>query len=134
MGKGKCDGMRWVVSAWILRSECTAQLRQGGHGAESVWPGRRGPVKAEGAAPQVTRDRIMVDFHRQYPQYDFATHKGYGTPTHMKLIHQHGPCPIHRRSFQPTKGLLAAAAERLGSCAVAAPEAAATGRKRSLKS
>ena len=52
----------------------------------------------------------MVAYHRQYPAYNFEQHKGYGTAAHMELIHQLGPCPIHRKSFQPTKGMLAAAA------------------------
>ena len=49
---------------------------------------------------KVTRDRIMEDYHRLYPQYEFARHKGYGTQLHRDLIAEHGPCPIHRRTFR----------------------------------
>ncbi len=48
---------------------------------------------------KVTRDRIMKTYHRQYPQYHFDQHKGYGTRLHRELILQYGPSPIHRRSF-----------------------------------
>jgi ribonuclease HII len=50
---------------------------------------------------KVTRDRMMVDYERQYPGYGFAEHKGYGTPQHLAAIRERGPCPIHRRSFSP---------------------------------
>jgi ribonuclease HII len=52
-------------------------------------------------AAKVTRDRIMVDFDAQYPEYGFKQHKGYGTAQHMAALKEHGPCPIHRRSFAP---------------------------------
>jgi ribonuclease HII len=50
---------------------------------------------------KVTRDRIMQDYHRVFPQYGFDAHKGYATPAHLKALRQHGPCEIHRRSFHP---------------------------------
>jgi ribonuclease HII len=50
---------------------------------------------------KVTRDRMMMDFHEQYPQYGFDKHKGYGTALHLAALKAHGPCPIHRRSFAP---------------------------------
>jgi ribonuclease HII len=49
----------------------------------------------------VTRDRLMLDYDRQYPGYGFAEHKGYATPKHLAAISQLGACPIHRRSFAP---------------------------------
>jgi ribonuclease HII len=48
---------------------------------------------------KVTRDRIMMQLHEQWPDYDFATHKGYITPEHADALDEHGPCPIHRRRF-----------------------------------
>jgi len=48
---------------------------------------------------KVTRDRMMLDYHKQFPQYGFDTHKGYGTAAHIAAIKAHGPTPIHRRSF-----------------------------------
>lgn len=53
--------------------------------------------------PQVTRDRLMLQYHEQYPQYGFDGHKGYGVPAHIEAIRKHGPCPIHRRTFAPIK-------------------------------
>ena len=48
---------------------------------------------------KVSRDMEMEEFDVQYPVYNFAGHKGYGTAEHMKLIKQHGLCPIHRQTF-----------------------------------
>ncbi len=50
---------------------------------------------------KVTRDRIMVKYHKKYPQYGFDRHKGYGTRVHFAAIKKHGPCQIHRLSFAP---------------------------------
>ena len=58
-------------------------------------------IAAASVIAKVTRDRLMVEYHRQYPGYGFAEHKGYGTPKHLSALAQHGPCPIHRRSFAP---------------------------------
>jgi ribonuclease HII len=60
-------------------------------------------IAAASVIAKVTRDRIMIDFDRQYPLYGFAEHKGYATPQHLAALTQHGPCPIHRRSFAPVK-------------------------------
>jgi ribonuclease HII len=58
-------------------------------------------IAAASVIAKVTRDRLMADYHMQYPQYGFAEHKGYSTPQHLTAIQAHGPCPIHRRSFSP---------------------------------
>jgi ribonuclease HII len=50
---------------------------------------------------KVTRDRLMIDYDRQYPGYGFAEHKGYATPQHLAAVAERGPCAIHRRSFSP---------------------------------
>jgi len=55
---------------------------------------------------KVCRDRIMDEMDRLYPGYNFAGHKGYGTREHLDNLRKLGPCPIHRRSFQPVKELL----------------------------
>ncbi len=57
-------------------------------------------IAAASILAKVRRDRIMLDFHRQFPQYRFDQHKGYPTAQHRQLIRQYGPCPIHRRSFK----------------------------------
>jgi len=56
---------------------------------------------------KVTRDEIMLRYHQKYPLYGFVRHKGYGTKEHMGLIFKHGPSPIHRRSFNPVKRMVA---------------------------
>jgi ribonuclease HII len=56
-------------------------------------------IAAASIVAKVTRDRIMNEFDRQYPEYGFAKHKGYGTVYHYKALDQYGPCPIHRNSF-----------------------------------
>ena len=55
---------------------------------------------------KVTRDRIMEDYHRQYPQYGFDRHKGYGTELHRQQIERWGPCAIHRKTFKGVKEFL----------------------------
>ncbi|MFC1770210.1 ribonuclease HII, partial [Nitrospirota bacterium] len=52
-----------------------------------------------------TRDTMMIKYHEIYPEYGFEQHKGYGTREHMALVQKHGPCPIHRMSFQGVKNL-----------------------------
>ena len=60
-------------------------------------------IAAASIVAKVTRDRLMVELDRQYPQYGFARHKGYGTRAHMKALLEYGPSPIHRRSFRPVQ-------------------------------
>ena len=48
---------------------------------------------------KVTRDRLMLEIDREYPQYNFKKHKGYGTKEHTEAILKYGMCPIHRPSF-----------------------------------
>ena len=50
---------------------------------------------------KVTRDRLMSEFDSTYPGYLFSRHKGYGTAEHVECLRKLGPCPIHRRNFQP---------------------------------
>ena len=67
-------------------------------------------VAAASIVAKVTRDRIMKDIHPRYPQYGFARHKGYSTPSHMAALAEHGPCPEHRSSFVNVKGVIRARA------------------------
>ena len=48
-----------------------------------------------------TRDTIMLAHHDAWPHYDWASNKGYGAPAHLRALREHGPCPLHRRSFAP---------------------------------
>jgi ribonuclease HII len=58
-------------------------------------------IAAASVIAKVTRDRFMVEQDGLYPGYGFAQHKGYGTPQHLAALKQHGPCPLHRRTFLP---------------------------------
>jgi ribonuclease HII len=58
-------------------------------------------IAAASVIAKVTRDRMMRNWHREFPQYNFDQNKGYGTPAHLESLLIHGPCPIHRRSFEP---------------------------------
>jgi ribonuclease HII len=58
-------------------------------------------IVAASIIAKVTRDRMMCEYDKEYPQYGFAQHKGYGTKAHMIALRKFGPCPIHRMSFRP---------------------------------
>jgi ribonuclease HII len=60
-------------------------------------------IAAASVLAKVTRDRIMVELHEIYPQYNFKSNKGYGVPEHLRAIEKNGPCPEHRRSFRPER-------------------------------
>ncbi len=57
-------------------------------------------IAAASIVAKVTRDRLMEDYHRLYPAYGFAQHKGYPTRAHREAVAVYGGCPIHRRSFK----------------------------------
>ena len=58
-------------------------------------------IAAASIIAKVTRDRLMEEHHRAWPDYGFARHKGYGTPHHLERLRLHGPCPLHRRTSSP---------------------------------
>lgn len=58
-------------------------------------------IAAASVIAKVTRDTLMREFCARFPHYCFSQHKGYGTELHLQKLHEHGPCPIHRRSFEP---------------------------------
>ena len=63
-------------------------------------------IAAASIVAKVTRDRLMVELDGQYPGYGLAQHKGYGTPEHLEALQRLGPCPIHRKTFEPVRGRL----------------------------
>ncbi len=67
----------------------------------AVWKGDRvaACVAAASVLAKVTRDRMMLDLHERFPEYDFAVHKGYTTEAHTAALERHGPCPEHRSRF-----------------------------------
>ncbi len=60
-------------------------------------------IAAASVLAKVTRDRMMLECDRQWPEYGFAEHKGYGTKQHLAALAQHGPCPVHRMTFAPIR-------------------------------
>jgi ribonuclease HII len=69
--------------------------------ATAVWKGDAtvACIAAASILAKVTRDRIMTELHEQWPEYDFARHKGYITAAHAAALHEHGPCDEHRRRY-----------------------------------
>lgn len=62
-------------------------------------------IAAASIIAKVVRDRLMQRYHQVYPEYGFERHKGYSTIEHIEKILRHGPCPIHRKSFEKVMSL-----------------------------
>jgi ribonuclease HII len=62
-------------------------------------------VAAASIIAKFVRDKIMLDYHRQYPDYNFKKHKGYSTREHLDMLQVYGPCPIHRKTFHGVMSL-----------------------------
>lgn len=60
-------------------------------------------ISAASILAKVTRDRLLLELHQQFPLYGFDAHAGYGTARHMAALREHGPCEHHRRSFAPVR-------------------------------
>ena len=63
-------------------------------------------IAAASVIAKVERDRIMLNYSKEYPEYKFEKHKGYGTKLHLDALKKFGPCKIHRKSFAPVKKFL----------------------------
>jgi ribonuclease HII len=63
-------------------------------------------ISAASILAKVYRDRWCAQYHLEFPQYGFATHKGYGTAAHLAALKEHGACPQHRKSFAPVARVL----------------------------
>lgn len=68
-------------------------------GGDTICP----EIMAASILAKTTRDNIMLELDKQYPDYGFAQHKGYGVPRHLKALQSYGPCEVHRRSFAPVR-------------------------------
>jgi ribonuclease HII len=77
-----------------LGGEIEARAIVGGDATESA-------ISAASILAKTARDHYMNQMHALYPEYAFASHKGYATPLHRHMLAKHGPCPLHRRSFAP---------------------------------
>ena len=60
-------------------------------------------IAAASIVAKVTRDLLMMAYHQSFPQYNFLSHKGYGTAEHRQRLERYGPCAIHRRTFAPVR-------------------------------
>eukprot|EP00879_Flechtneria_rotunda_P021784 GHRR01022970.1.p2 GENE.GHRR01022970.1~~GHRR01022970.1.p2 ORF type:complete len:175 (+),score=58.47 GHRR01022970.1:125-649(+) len=85
-GNRKPDGLGSLPAQLLVKGDATSTC-----------------IAAASVIAKVTRDQLMVYFDQQYPQYGFAKHKGYGVAAHRAAISRFGPCPVHRRSFEPVK-------------------------------
>jgi ribonuclease HII len=82
-----------------LGSELRARAIIGGDATEAA-------ISAASILAKTARDHYMNQMHAVYPEYAFASHKGYATALHRRLLALHGPCPLHRRSFAPVGTML----------------------------
>ena len=69
-------------------------------------------IAAASIVAKVYRDAWMCRYHEEYPQYGLASHKGYGTEEHLRALAEHGPCPLHRATYEPVRKVI----ELRGSC------------------
>jgi len=106
------DGMRRAVQGLSVKP---AYVLTDGYAIEglgypnlAVWKGDQVVVSISAASvvAKVTRDRIMRDLDRDFPQYGFAGHKGYITAAHTKALNEYGPCAQHRTSFANVAALI----------------------------
>ena len=63
-------------------------------------------ISAASILAKVARDEAMLKYHEQFPQYGIDKHKGYLTPLHLEMLKKHGPCPVHRKNYEPVRALL----------------------------
>ncbi len=70
-------------------------------------------IAAASILAKTRRDEIMVEMDKLYPEYGFASHKGYGTAEHLEALKKYGPCPIHRKSFAPVRDIINPPPEQL---------------------
>ena len=68
--------------------------------------GRYACIAAASILAKNERDRIMIQYAEEYPEYGFDLHFGYPTPEHLEAVKEHGPCPIHRTTFSPIKEMI----------------------------
>ena len=106
------DGMRRAVKGLQIEP---AYVLTDGYAIEglaipnvAVWKGDQvvTAISAASIIAKVTRDRMMIELDKTYPQYGFAKHKGYITAVHTKALTEHGPCIEHRKSFSNIAALL----------------------------
>ncbi len=101
-----CEGLSLLPDKALIDGNC---LPRGLACVAEPIIGGDATVKAISAASilaKTARDADCLMLHEHYPDYGFDQHKGYGTALHIERLTLHGPCPAHRRSFNPVRGLL----------------------------
>ena len=90
----------------IIFTDCMP-LTFNGIKANSIVKGdaKSASIAAASVIAKVARDRLMDEYDKLYPEYGFASHKGYGTAEHVEAVRRYGPCPIHRLTFEPIKSI-----------------------------
>jgi len=73
-------------------------------------------IAAASIVAKVTRDAIMKDLHKRYPQYDWESNKGYPNPIHLQAIFKYGFCSLHRKTYEPIKSLVSGKTTREALC------------------
>ena len=68
--------------------------------------GKYACIAAASILAKTERDRIMCEYAEEFPEYGFELHFGYATPEHLDALREHGPCPIHRRTFHPVSDMV----------------------------
>jgi ribonuclease HII len=96
--KRACDGLEIKADYAIIDGNRMPELEIDG---ETVvkGDGKVPSVAAASILAKVSRDRLMYEYDKKYPEYQFAKHKGYGTKIHNEAILKYGPCEIHRMTF-----------------------------------
>ena len=97
--------LRLPVDRILVDGNMTLPLRTADQQAIVKGDARSVSIAAASIMAKVTRDRWMRRCDELFPGYGFAEHKGYGSATHIRMLRELGPCPIHRRSFAPVAGL-----------------------------
>jgi ribonuclease HII len=107
VGLHRCNVLALRRALWALSPHPSYVLTDGfpvaglGVPGLAMWKGDSvaACIAAASVVAKVTRDRMMIAMHEEFPQYGFAQHKGYATPEHRAALRTHGPCPQHRLSF-----------------------------------
>ena len=98
IGRTKCNINMLLVDGRPLKNSIISQEAIVGGDSKCY------SIAAASIIAKVYRDRLMAKYHKIFPQYNFAKHKGYGTKEHCEAIEKFGACPIHRYSFKRVTG------------------------------